>query len=166
MYIIGLINYGPPQYRKSLRNMAEPARPMTSLLKQGFKFVFNPEIEVVVRKLLAELASPPVLVYPNRDAVTENSRPFLLYCDASVDAFGATLVQEQDDHTIRLIVFISRATIESKRHWTPLDLEAGSIVRSIKRLGGYLWATNSRFFSDYKALESLDKVAEQNPRVQ
>ena len=48
----------------------------------------------------------------------------------------------------------------------PLDLEAGSIVWSIKRLRGYLWGTNVRFFSDHKALESLDKIAEHNPRVQ
>ena len=125
-------------YRKFLRDMAKRIRPMTSLLKQGVKFVLIPEMEVIVRKLLAELTTPPVLVYPNWDAVTDNSRPFLLYCDASVNGFGAALEQEQDDHTIRPIVFVSRATIESERHWTPLDLEAGSIVWSIKRLRGYL----------------------------
>ena len=79
--------------------------------------------------------------------------------------FAATLDQEQDDHTIRPIVFISRAPIESERHWTPLDVEAGSIVWSIKHLRGYLWGTNLRFFSDHKALESLEKIAEHNPRA-
>ena len=73
-------------------------------------------MKTIVRELLTELSTPPVLVYPNGDAVCYNSRPFLLYCHASVDGFGATLEQEQDDHTILLIVFINRATIESKRH--------------------------------------------------
>ena len=95
--------------------MAKRIRPITSLLKQAVKFVFTPAMEAIVRELLAELFTPPVLVYPNWDGVTDNSRPFLLYCDASVDGFGATLEQEQDDHTIRPIVFISRATIESER---------------------------------------------------
>ena len=156
---------GLSYYRKFLRDMAARMRPITSLLKQGVKFVFPPAMEAIVRELRAALSTPPVLVYPNWDGVTDNSRPFLLYCDASVDGFGATLEQEQDDHTIHLIVFISRAFIESERHLTPLDLEAGSIVWSIKRLRGYLWGTNFRFFSDHKAFESLDKIAEHNPRV-
>ena len=84
-----------------------------------------------------ELSAPSILVYPDWDAVTDNPRPYLLYCDACVDGFGA-LKQEQKDGSTRSIVFISCATLESERHWTPLDLEAGSIVWSIKRLRGYL----------------------------
>lgn len=51
-----------------------------------------------------------------------------------MDGFGATPEQEQDDQTIRLIVSINRATIEYERHRTSLDLEAGCIIWSIKRL--------------------------------
>ena len=75
-------------------------------------------------------------------------------------------MQEQKKDSIRPIVFISRPTLESERHWTPLDLEARSIVWSIKRLRECLWGTTFRIFSDYKALESLAKVAEHNSRVQ
>ena len=78
--------------------------------------------------LLEELSTPPVLVYTDWGAVADNSRPFLLFCDASVDGLGATLEQEQKGGSIRPIVFISRANLESERHWTPLGLEAGSIV--------------------------------------
>ena len=117
-----------------LRHMAKRIRPITSLLTQGVKFVSTPAMETIVRELLAELSTPPVLVYPNLEGVNDNSHPFLFCCNASVDGFGATLEQKQDDHTIRPIVFISRATIESERHWTPLDLEADSIVWSIKPL--------------------------------
>ena len=108
--------------------MAGRVRPITSLLKQGVKYLFTPAMEVIVRKLLVELSAPPVLVYPDWDAVVDNSRHFLLYCDASIDGLGATLEQEQKNGSIR----------PSERHWTPLDLEAGSIVWSIKRLRGYL----------------------------
>ena len=132
--LLGALSY----HKIFLRDMAKRIQPISFLLKQSVKIVFTPEMEVIMRELLAELTTPPALVYPNWDAVTDNSCPFLLYCDASVDGFGAALEQEQDDHTIRPLVFISRATIESERHWTPLDLEAGSIVWSIKRLRGYL----------------------------
>ena len=35
------------------------------------------------------------------------------------------------------IAYISRATLDSERHWTPLDLWTGSIVWVPKRLRGY-----------------------------
>ena len=135
--ILGGLSY----YRKILGDMAKRIRPITSLLKQGVKFVFTPPMESIVRTLLEELSAPLVLV-SDWDAVADNSRPFLLYCDASVDGFGATLEHEQKDGSIRPIVFISRATLESESHWTPLDLESGSIVWSVKRLRGYLWASS------------------------
>ena len=52
----------------------------------------------------------------------------------------------QDYHTIHPVVFLSRHSIESERLWTPLDLEAGSIVWSIKRLRGYRCSTIFRYF--------------------
>ena len=135
--------------------MAKRIRPITSLLKQGMEIVFTPSMEAVVRTLLEKLSAPPVLVYPDQDSVADNSRPFLRYFDASVDGFGATLEQEQENGWIRPIFLIRRAPPESERHWTPLDLAAGRIVWSIKRLRGYLWGTTFRIFSDHKALESL-----------
>ena len=70
---------GLPYYRKLLRDIAKRIRPITSLLKQGVKFVFAPAIETIVRELLAEFSTPPVLVYPNWDAVSDNPRPFLYW---------------------------------------------------------------------------------------
>ena len=64
------------------------------------------------------------------------------------------------------VVYISRATLDSERHWSPLDLEAGSIVRAIKRLRTYLWGTKFCIFSDRKALDSVGKVGDHNARVQ
>ena len=107
---------------------------MNALLKQRVKFVFTPEMEAIIRKILRELASPPILVYLDWDAVADNSRSFPLYCNASLDGFGTTLEQEQPDGSIRPIVFNSRTTLDNERSWTPLDLEAGSIVWAIKRL--------------------------------
>lgn len=91
-------------------------------------------MESIVRELLADLAKPPILVFPDWDAVADGSRPLLLCCDASTDGLGAVLEQKQQDGTIKPIVFISRATLSAERNWTPLDLEAGAIVWSIKRL--------------------------------
>ena len=49
---------GLPYYRKLLRDIAKRIRPITSLLKQGVKFVFTPATETIVRELLAEFSTP------------------------------------------------------------------------------------------------------------
>ena len=91
--LLGGLSY----YRKFLPQMAKRIRPITVLMKKGAVFQFTSEMESIVRELLAELASPPVLVYPDWEGVSDDSRPFRLYCDASVDGFGGTLEQEQRD---------------------------------------------------------------------
>ena len=132
--LLGGINY----YRKSLPDLFKRPRPINSLLGKGVKFAFTPAMEKLVRDTQAELETPPILVSPNWDAVADGSRPFHVYCDACIDGFGAALEQEQEDGSIKPIAYISRATVDSERHWTPLDLEAGSIVWGLKRLRGYL----------------------------
>ena len=89
-----------------------------------------------------------------------------MYCDACIDGFGTAFEQEQADGTMKPITYISRATLYSERRWTPLVLEAGSIVWAHKCLRGYLWGTKSREFSDHEALESIGKVGSHNARVQ
>ena len=152
--------------RKSLRDLSERICPITSLFGKEVKFDFTPAMKLIVREILAQLAAPPMLVFPNWDAVTDGSRSFHVYCDACIDGFGAELEQEQPDGSVRPIAYISRATLDSERHWTPIDLDAGSIVGSIKRLRGYLWGTKFRIFSDHKALESIGEVEGHNARVQ
>ena len=89
-----------------------------------------------------------------------------MYCDACIDGFGAALEQEQTDGSIKSIPYISRATLDSEKHWTPLDMEAGSIVWAFKRVRGCLWGTKFRILSDHKALKGIDKVGNHNARVQ
>ena len=105
-------------------------------------FSFTTAIEKLMLQILAELATPPILVFPNWDAVADGSRPFHVNCDACIDGFGAALEQKQEDGSIKPIAYISRATCDSARHWSPLDLEAGSIVWALKRLRGSLWGTH------------------------
>eukprot|EP00752_Nemacystus_decipiens_P015617 g13940.t1 len=161
--LLGGLSY----YRKYLPNMSKRIKPIQSLMKKNAKYIiFTPEMEKIVRELLDELSHPPTLVFPDWDAVADGSRVFLLFCDASIDGFGASLEQEQPDGSVKPIVYISRATLPSERNWTPLDLEAGSIVWAIKRLRGYLWMNKFRIFTDHQALENIGKVGDHNARVQ
>ena len=114
---------------KFLANLSGLIHSIYALLKQGVKFIFSPAMETTVHDILSELAKHPTLIYPDWDLVAENPRSFRLYCDTTIhDSFGATLDQEQPDGTGHPIVFISRATLDPERNWTPPDLEARNIV--------------------------------------
>ena len=115
-------------YRKFLRDLSKQIRAITSLLRKGVKFEFTPAMEVIVCEIFAELAAPPIMVFPDRDALADGSRPFHVYCDACIDGFGTALELEQPDGSVRPIAYISHATLDSERHWTPLDVDAGSTV--------------------------------------
>ena len=110
--LLGGLSY----YRKFLPSMARRIRPITTLLKKGVAFDFTSTMEDTVRALLAELAAPPILVFPDWDAVIDTSRPLRLHCDANTAGLGATLEQEQPDGSIRPIVYISRATLDNEQN--------------------------------------------------
>ena len=110
--LMGGINY----YRNFLPDLSKRLRPINSLLRKGVKFVFTPAMEKLVREILTELATPPILVFPNWDAVADGSRPSHVYCGACIDRFGATLEHEQADCSMRPIAYIIRATPDSERH--------------------------------------------------
>ena len=160
--LLGGLSY----YRKFLPNMVCRIRPITALLKKGAAFDFTSTMGDTVRALLAELAAPPVLVFPDWNAVIDTSRPFRLHCDASTAGLGATLEQEQPDGSIRLIVYISRATLNSEQNWTPMELEAGCVVWSIRRLRRYLFGVYFLFFTAHQCLQQICKIGETKPRIQ
>ena len=138
--------------RKFLCHLSTWIRPITSLVRKGVKLMFTPAMEVIVRDFFAELATPPILAFPDLDAVADGSSPFHVYCGACIAGFGAALEQEQPDGSVRPISYLSRAALDSERHWTPLGLEACSIFWGIKRLRGYFWGTRFRILSDHKVL--------------
>lgn len=114
--IVGAIR----NYHKPLKIFFTRLRPINALFKQGVEFVFTQEVETIVCQILHKLATPPILVCPDWDAVADKQLPppFRLYCDASIDDFGATFEQEQSDGPVRPIVFINRTALDSETRAT------------------------------------------------
>ena len=116
-------------------------------------------MEEAARALLAELAAPSILVFPDWDAVIDKPRPFCLHYDASTDALGATLEQGQLESSIRPIVYSSsRAPLTIERNWTPMELKAGGVVRSIQRLCRYLLGVFFLIYTHHECLQQISKV--------
>ena len=70
--LMGAVNY----YRKCLPDISKRVRPINALLREGVKFACTPVMEKLVREILAELTTPPVLVFANWDAATDGIRLF------------------------------------------------------------------------------------------
>ena len=160
--LLGDLSYN----RKFLPNMAYHIRPVTALLQKGAAFEFASAMEDTVRTLLAELAAPPILVFPDWDAVIDMSRPLRLHCDASTAGLGTTLEQAQPDGSICPIVYISRATLDHEQNWIPMELEAGCVVWSIRPLRRYLFGVYFLVFTDHQCLQQICKIGETEPRIQ
>ena len=90
----------------------------------------------------------------------------VLHCDASTAGLGATLEQEQPDGSIRPIVYITRVTLDNEQNWTPMELEAGCVVWSIRRLRRYLFGVYFLVFTDHPCLQQICKIGETKPRIQ
>ena len=120
-------------------------------------------MEEAVHALLAEVAAPPILVFPDWDALIDKSRPFHLHCDVSTDGLGAELEEEQPDGSIHPIVYSSRPTFPNERNWTPLELEAGCVVWSMRHLCRYLFNPD---FHRYECIQQISKIGESKPRIQ
>ena len=123
-------------------------------------------MEDTVRAVLAELAAPPTLVSPDWDAAIDTSRPFRLHCNASTACLGATLEQKHTDGSIHPIVYISRATLDNEQNWTPMELEAGCVVWSIRRLRRYLFGVYFLLFTDHQCPQQICKIGETKPRME
>ena len=160
--LLGGLSY----YRKFLPNVAHHIRPVTALLKKGAAFEFTSAMEDTVRTLLVELAAPPILVFPDWDAVIDTSRPFRLHCDASTAGLSATLEQEQPDGSIRPIVYTSRVILDNEQNWTPIELEAVCVVWSIRPFRRYSFGVYFLVFTDHQCLQQICKMGETKPRIQ
>jgi hypothetical protein len=97
--ILGMFGY----YRGFIRNFAKIALPL-EILKRGKAGVdynskraieWNDEAQAAFDELKNRLCSAPILAHPKFDG-----RPFILYTDASAEAFGAVLCQHwtQEDY--------------------------------------------------------------------
>ena len=81
---LGLANF----YRRFVRDYSRIALPLTELTQERRGVAWGAEQQQAFDALKAALCSPPVLLMPDQ------SKPFVLNCDACKFAIGATLQQD------------------------------------------------------------------------
>ncbi|WVZ80501.1 LOW QUALITY PROTEIN: hypothetical protein U9M48_027971, partial [Paspalum notatum var. saurae] len=129
-------------YRRFIKAFSKTVKPMTSLTKKNAKYT--------VEKLLT---SAPVLAQP------DVTKPFDVYCDASVNGPGCVLMQEE-----RVIAYTSRQLRKHEVNYPTHDLELAAVVHALKIWRHYLLGNTCHIYTDHKSLKYILKQPELNMR--
>jgi hypothetical protein len=152
---LGLTSY----FRKFIKNFSVIMNPISKLLRKGEQFVWGDQQEQAFQLIKQKLSEKPVLATYQSNAATE------LHCDASQDGLGATLLQQQDDGTIRPIMYFSQKTTEQERRYHSYELETLAIVRALQRFRIYLYGQKFKIITDCNALRYTLMKKDLLPRI-
>jgi hypothetical protein len=146
---LGLVGY----YHQFIPDFSRTSKPMTELLKKGFKFVWSVECDKAFHTLREYLTSAPVLTQPDM------SKPFDVFCDASGTGLGCVLMQEN-----RVISYASRALRPHEKNYPTHDLELAAVVHALKIWRHYLMGNHCNIFTDHKSIKYIFTQSDLNMR--
>jgi hypothetical protein len=107
---LGLTGY----YRRFIKNYAEIAKPLTTLLKKDKNYNWNDLCEHAFLKLKTILTNEPILQYP------DFSKPFILTTDASNFAISGILSQGEIGKDLP-ICYASRTLNETEIRYSTIE---------------------------------------------
>jgi hypothetical protein len=126
---------------------------MTELLEKGIKFMWSEACEKSFHTLRQHLTSAPVLVQ------LDNSKPFVVFSDASGTGLGCVLMQKG-----RVIAYASRALRPHEINYPTHDHELAAVVHTLKIWRHYLMGNRCNIFTDHKSLKYIFTQSELNMR--
>ncbi|GJQ99768.1 putative reverse transcriptase domain-containing protein [Tanacetum coccineum] len=129
------------------------SKPLTKLTQKDKKYDWGKEEEEAFQSLKQKLCSAPILALP------EGSEDFMVYCDASLNCYGAVLMQRE-----KVIAYASRKLKTHEKNYTPHDLELGAVVFALRLWRHYLYGTKRVVFADHKSLQYILNQKELNIR--
>lgn len=152
---IGMASY----YRRFIKDFARIAKPLTQLTKKDVPFDWTNECTEAFQTLKNCLTNAPILAYP------DPSLPYKLYTDASKEAVGAVLTQDQGGSE-RVIQYLSHQLGGTQKKWATIEQEGYAIVYSVNKLRHLLYGSKFTIHSDHKPLSTLFTSEMKNARVQ
>jgi RNase H-like domain found in reverse transcriptase/Reverse transcriptase (RNA-dependent DNA polymerase)/Integrase zinc binding domain len=139
---LGLANF----YRRFVEGYARIAMPLTELTKDNVPFVWGSDQQQAFDRLKAALCSAPVLIIPDQ------TKPFLLNCDACKYAVGAVLQQDLGNGP-QPVAYYSHKMTDAERNYDVREKEFMAIYLACLHWRPYLHGTQPfRLLSDHKSL--------------
>ena len=153
-----IVKWEPPQNVKQLRsflrlasycrrfveNFSQIAKPLSNLLQKSVKYVWTPECDVAFNTLKEKLTSTPVLTPP------DESKPFQVFCDASLQGLGGILMQDK-----KVVAYTSRQLKPSEKNYPTHDLLLPAVVHALMTWRHLLLGRPVEVFTDQKSLKYI-----------
>ena len=127
---LGLAEY----YRRFIENFSTIAKPLTNLLKNDTKFVWDEKCEKSFQLLKEKLTTTPVLTLP------DIHKDFVVYCDASRQGLGCVMMQEG-----KVVAYASQQLRKHEENYPTHDLELAVVVHALKIWRHYLIGKQVRY---------------------
>jgi hypothetical protein len=118
--------------------------PLTSLLEKGVDIFWTDERQRAFDELKKRLTTAPVLTLPDQ------SKRFIVFCDASRDGLGCILMQEG-----RVIAYASQQLRRHRLNYPTHDLELAIVVYALKIWRHYLCGQRCDIYTDHKSLKYI-----------
>ena len=150
---LGLAGY----YRRYLPDYEKTVEPLARLTDIGRVFEWSPECQEAFLRLKKGLTEAPVLGYPQEEG------RFILDTDASNEAIGAVLSQEQDGHE-RVLAYGSRVLSKEERNYCVTRKELLACVYFMRVYSHYLYGRHFLLRTDHAPLRWL--LGRKDPRDQ
>jgi len=152
---LGMVGY----YRRFIHMFVVKARPLTQFLHED---ALAPMEDKVSRQAFKQLKSTFQVALILR--TPDWNKPFLVYCDAFVEAVGSTLSQLDENGHDHPIHFANKQLISAKKSYIVTELESLAVIFFLKKFHHYLLGYKAKIVTDHKALTYL--VNKPNPSGQ
>ena len=106
-------------------------KPLSNLLQKHLKYVWTPECDIAFNTLKEKLITAPVLTPP------DESKPFEVFCDASLQGLSVVLMQEK-----KVVAYTSRQLKPNEKNYPTHDLELAAVVHALLTWGSFFALVN------------------------
>ena len=153
--LIGLFGF----YSKFIPHYSDLMRPIQKLLQHKSLGIWTEKCQESLDKLKEAITNAPVLAFP------DFSKPFKLYCDASAEALGSVLAQEQEDGLEHPLGYYSKALTDTESRYSNTEREMLSVYASLKHFYPMLYGRKVTVYTDHIASVHLFNQLEPSKRA-
>ncbi len=143
---LGLTGY----YRKFIKNYADIAQPLSSLLKKNTTFSWGAAQIKAFETLKERLTSSPVLIFP------DYKQEFILCTDASDIGLGGILMQERNGNP-HPIAYASRLCTSAEKNYSITERETLAVIYCLEHFRDIILGYKIRVWTDHTAIQNLFK---------
>ncbi|EYB94915.1 hypothetical protein Y032_0166g90 [Ancylostoma ceylanicum] len=158
---LGMASY----YRKFILGFSKIAKPLYNLTSPKMEWKWTAVESNAFESLKEVMTKAPVLAQPDVAAAANESRPFIIYTDASGDGLGAVLCQEGEDKLLHPLYFASKSLTKAERNYHVTDLEALAVIFALKKFHFFIYGLKTVVRTDHEALTCLFKQTNVSARV-